>query len=272
MTVYNEEKFVAQAIKACRPYVDEIVIVEGAYQETVACGAAPRSTDDTKMKITEAVEGFGAAEIKNGDWSCKLDEGQVYYLEANEKTDKDQRNVGLEKIKNLNPDGNSWLLIIDGDEVYTEENFVMIRNFMKTMEKLKAYAAYFKSLTFVGDLDHYTEQEFPRLFKVTPSCQFVDDNYMTWPDEKKTWAYPHVIKVPYLKYHHYAFCKGVERGRLKKQWWETRFGKEPENKFEYDWYFEDDGSVWSPKHKISKYTGKHPVAMQEYYKNQKVEK
>jgi hypothetical protein len=269
MTVYNEAEFVEYAIRACLPYVDDLVIVEGAYQETIRCGAEPRSTDGTcyiaQKYLFPSGSHMGEIDPYRGDnphekeyWEMfeQSSSSKVWYIEANEETDKDQRNVGLEKIKELNPDG--WVLIIDGDEVYTKENFMMIRNIMKTMESQDKRGAYFKSLTFVNDFDHFTEQEFPRLFRVTPGCTFVNDNYMTWEDTG--WHLGSVLKIPYLRYHHYAFVKGKERFELKKKWWETRF----EEPFDYGWHVNEDGEIDDPNHKILPYGGKHPEILKDH--------
>jgi len=246
MTVYNESDFVDYAIRACQPYVDNLIIVEGAYQETIALGAEPRSTDGTRLTLSK----------------LSLDIRRDAIIEANEQTDKDQRNVGLEKIKELNPDG--WLLIIDGDEVYTKENFEIIRNFMYLMDKQNKKAAYFKSLTFVNDAKTYCEQEFPRLFKISQNCSFFSDNYMTWEGKGDDWSLKNIIKLPYLRYHHYAFCKSKDKKRfqLKKDWWESRFPDE--RNFEYDWYVNEEGKIWSPNHKLLRYTGKHPEIMKDH--------
>ena len=247
MTIYNEAEFVEYAIRACLLYVDNLVIVEGAYQETINTGRSPRSSDDTNEIVSRIMQ-----EECNREENCK-----IYYIQANEKSDKDQRNVGLKIAKEI---GTDWLLIIDGDEVYQQHTFKMIRNLARILEGTEIYCSYFTSITFVNDLNHYTNQEFPRLFKVTPGCYFVNDNYMTWidnkgftnPDTQRT------IKTPNIKYHHYAFCKGTERFLSKKQWWETRFANK---KFEYDWYVDENGKLYSPNHKIFKYTGRHPEVM-----------
>jgi hypothetical protein len=247
MTVYNEADFVEYAIRACLPHVDHLVIVEGAYQETIDLGAEPRSTDGTIEVITETLKHPPAPKM--------FLEDRLYILEANEKTDKDQRNIGLEKIKELNPDG--WLLIIDGDEVYEKNTFSMIKILCHTMDKQKRLAAYFKSLTFVNDFCSFTEQEFPRLFKITPECKFCNDNFMEWSDLGIDWFSPYILKIPYVKYYHYAFCKGLERFEQKKKWWETRFG-EP---FDYGWKANENGKISDSNHVIREYTGEHPVIM-----------
>ena len=47
MTIYDEAEFVDSAIRSALPYVDDLVIVEGAYEETIKPGRSPRSTDGT---------------------------------------------------------------------------------------------------------------------------------------------------------------------------------------------------------------------------------
>jgi glycosyltransferase involved in cell wall biosynthesis len=257
MTVYNEADFVEYAIRSCLPHVDHLVIVEGAYQETIKLGASPRSDDGTADKIYSTLtDYYGSLDVpdfrKHG-----IDE-RVYYIEANEHTDKDQRNVGLEKIKELNPDG--WLLIIDGDEVYTKDTLGQIKMCAHTMDRQGKMAAYFKSLTFVNDPTSCTEQDFPRLFKITPGCEFTNDNFMEWPDKGVSWFSPAVMKLPYVRYHHYAFCKGSDRFKLKEKWWKTRFGRD----FDYGWHVNEDGLIDDPNHKIYEYTGKHPDIMREH--------
>lgn len=248
MTVYNEADFIEYAIRSCLPYVDHLVIVEGAYQETIKLGAPPRSTDNTFTKIQHTIADYASKEDPTAS--------KIRYIEANEQTDKDQRNVGLQKIKELNPDG--WCLIIDGDEVYEPDAFKMVRVCMKNMEKTNKYAAYFKSLTFVNDVNHYAEQEFPRLFKITPEATFVNDNFMSWNGVR--WSPPWVIKIPYVSYFHYSFCKGKERFELKKKWWETRFGQE----FDYGWKVNEKDQIEDENHEICEFTGQHPKIMENH--------
>jgi hypothetical protein len=237
MTVYNEAKFVEYAIRACLPYVDDLVIVEGAYVETVKLGASPRSTDGTLNVIHSFV----------GDPKVRI-------IEANELSDKDQRNRGLEIIKQINPDG--WVLIVDGDEIYDPNTINMIKMTANNLEKQGRLAAYFKSLTFVNDFSHYTEQTFPRLFRITPECKFVNDNFMEWPDKGANWFGPFIVRLPYIKYFHYAFCKG-DRFELKKKWWETRFNKP----FDYGWHRDESGKIVDSSHEVYEFSGKHPDIM-----------
>jgi glycosyltransferase involved in cell wall biosynthesis len=249
MTVYNEADFVDYAIRACLPHVDNLVIVEGAYQETIRLNKSPRSTDGT----CEIVEKY-------------KDHPKVSIIYANEESDKDQRNVGLNKIKELNPDG--WLLIIDGDECWTEATLLQVKKLMQMFDKQGIKACYFQSLTFVNDLEHYTNQEFPRLFKITQDCTFTNDNFMKWGN--LGWNSPHVMKY-HLKYFHYSFVKSKERFNTKRDWWMHRgLGKD----FDYGWHMDDNGRIYDAGHKIFKFTGKHPEIIKDHplMKKQRKEK
>ena len=250
MTVFCEAEFVDYAIRACLPYVDDLVIVEGSYKESQKLGASVRSNDGT----IEIIEKY-------------RNNSKVHIIYANEESDRDQRNVGWKKIKEINPDG--FMMICDGDEVYQKQTFDLIYSTMNMMRRTNKKMAYFNSLTFINDFSHYTNQFFPRLFDLKNSVGFVNDNQMQWHDK----IYDHSIlysqKSSLIKYHHYSFCKSkrLNRTKLKKDWWESRFGDNYMNtgkKFEYDWYEDSDGNWSSPNHKIFLYKGKHPKIMEKY--------
>lgn len=247
MCVYNEAEFIDYAIKSCLPFVDNLVIIEGAYEESIKIGASPRSNDGT----IEIIKKY-------------LNDPKIIYREANEKSDPQQRNVGLELAKKFKPDFDDetghWLLIIDGDEVYKSHMFRLIRNLAKNMQRQDQCAAYFQSLTFVNSFNSYCVQSFPRLFRVTDKCQFIDDNYMNWGDLKVTWqTHNKIVQYHTIEYYHYAFCKSdLNRFKLKKTWWETRFGKH----FDYGWKIDESGKITDKNHRIYEFAGKHPDLMQ----------
>ena len=249
MTVFREAEFIDYAIRACLSYVDDLVIVEGAYQETIKLGATTRSDDGT----LEIIEKYRS-------------DPKVHIIYANEQSDRDQRNIGWRKIKEINPDG--FLLIVDGDEIYQKQTFDLIYSTMNTMRKSGKKFAYFESLTFVEDFKHYTKQYFPRLFDLKNSVGFFNDNHMQWSDK----VYDHSILYGQgsspIKYHHYGFCKGHEKFLLKKKWWETRFGKS----FDYGWKVDENNQITDKNHRIYLYENKHPAIMDSHLVMQKKEK
>lgn len=238
VTVYNEAKFLEASLNSIKDYVDDIVIVEGAYQETIKLGKPARSDDGTLDIIRDAIQKHGWDKIRE--------------IRINEKSDAQQRNVGLQQIKAwFDPD---WLLIVDGDEVYKPHMFKMIRQAMKS--NIDAYV--FSCLTFVNDLNHYCKQQFPRLFKVYPDTKFTNDNFVS--SHGRDWAeLKHGILD--VQYYHYAFLKGLDRFETKKKWWESRFA-EP---FHYDW-FSKNGKIIPESHEIYEYNGSHPVQIVDKFK------
>ena len=238
-TVYNEVEFLEYSLKSYIDFVDNVVIVEGAYQETINLGKSPRSNDGT----IEIIEKY-----RNNP--------KVHIIYANEQTDKDQRNIGLEKIKELNPDG--WFLIVDGDEVWEQTTLSMVKSYSKLLDESQIYASYFKSLTFINDMYHFTEQEFPRLFKITSGAEFCNDNFVEWKDKGVKWGYPYINKHALIKFFHYSFCKGRDRFLVKKKWWESRF---EDRKFEYGWKIDENGKITDDQHKVFPFKGHHPYVM-----------
>lgn len=235
MTVYNEVEFIDYAIQNCISHVDFLHICEGSYLETQNLGKSARSNDGT-LEIIEKYRNHPKVNI-------------VY---ANEQTDKDQRNKCLENIKSLNPNG--WMYIHDGDEVYKSSTFPIIRNACNLLEQTQAKAAYFKSLTFVNDFNHYCEQSFPRLFKITEKCKFVNDNFMSWEDVP-AWQNPYITHLHNIQYFHYSFLKGSERFKTKRDWWMNR-GLGPN--FDYGWTIDENGKITDKNHKIYEFNGNHP--------------
>jgi hypothetical protein len=88
---------------------------------------------------------------------------------------------------------------------------------------------------------------------------------MSWTDVGVNWVQPYVISLPQIKFYHYSFCKGLDRFRLKKIWWETRY----DSNFKYSWNLDSDGKICDNNHRICYFTGKHPEIMKTHpkYKN-----
>jgi len=236
-TFYNEAKFLECALDSIVEFVDDIILIEGAYQEVIKLGRSPRSTD-------------GSVEIAK-KFMHDHPERNIIYKEENRQSDPQQRNAALEIAKDL---GAQWVLIVDGDEVYLPEHLAVIRMFTaKETKRPMVDNGYCMSMTFINDFYTYTMQHFPRLFRACIDSTFTNDNFMCssgipWKDQKH-------FMLP-IKYFHYAFCKGRERFEDKKKWWESRFTNQ---EFHYDWQFDNKTQKIMPdNHAIYKFTGKHP--------------
>lgn len=230
MTVFNDCEVLDASIKSVKDNVDQLVICEGSYKERHKDGVPARSTDKTIDICKQYADGK-----------------RVLFFQANEQSDPQQRNFCLEKIKQSNSDG--WFLIVDSDEVYQQNTFPFIRQLCSKSGNI--HAVYFQSMTFVNDLEHYTIQHFPRLFKITTECTFINDNQMYWKDIP--WCPPYVVMMNNIKYLHYSFTKGIKKFEEKKKWWMGR-GLITD----YGWRVNEKGLIEDPEHhKIYLYSGKH---------------
>ena len=115
MTAYNEADFIDYSIRSCLDYVDEIIVVEGSYLENQKLGKSPRSTDGT----VEIIEKYRT-------------NPKVHIIYTNQQSDPQQRNVGVNKAKEL---GCDWLLIIDRRRSIYAANTNAHKTFNKEIRK-----------------------------------------------------------------------------------------------------------------------------------------
>jgi hypothetical protein len=123
----------------------------------------------------------------------------IFIVECDSNLIIDQKNKGLEKIKELN-DGNGWVLVTSCDEIWSSEQFSNIKVLCNTMEKQGRLAACFNSINFVGDVNHHIKASCPKLYFTTKQAKFVGDDFMEWPDKDLSWFTPYVLKIPYISY------------------------------------------------------------------------
>ena len=264
MTVYNEAKFIPASLPAMLscPDISSITIVEGAYQEVIATGCPARSTDGTVGLIMGMVDVL-QIDCAPGDM---LWEDRVALIQANEQSDTQQRNAGLNYIRdnfcNIGDGIEDYLMIVDGDEVWEHSAVKVAAGMLKRRLNITPIdCMHVKSRTFINNLQTYTWHEFPRFFRITPSCKFVNDNYMSW--EYAEWNSPTArhIRTP-IEYFHYSFMRPPERMEMKTEWWNTRFG---DRDFTYDWNVEDGKAVTTGDYAIFEFEGRHPQQITEMF-------
>jgi len=111
MIVYNDADYVDYAIRSIKDWVDEMVIVEGAFEITMAGGKPARSNDGTLDIIKRHV-----------------DNKKVFLKQVNLREHKHHYDVGYQHaIKN----GSDWAIMIDSDEVWTKQSQIMADMWMK---------------------------------------------------------------------------------------------------------------------------------------------
>jgi hypothetical protein len=207
---YDECEWLDAAIRSVANEFDEIVILEGAYEVSIKAGASPRSTDGT-LEIIETLK----KEFPN-----------VTCLHCNESDAWHQLNKGLEVLKDK---GVEWFLLLDADEVWTNNHLKIIKKFMQKGEKAGIYQYWVYFYNFINSFDSYNDARMKRVFKLTPGCTFLHVNELAWPDHGKPVdsgvPAPHISEIPaFCRCFHYTEIKSPKRWFLKKRYLKNRDG------------------------------------------------
>jgi glycosyltransferase involved in cell wall biosynthesis len=234
--VYNEAEYLEYSLKSIYDHVDKIVIVEGAFAETFEANDCAKTSTDGTLNI-----------LKNfPDPECKINR-----LFALPQPQLQQRGKVFEYIHD-----DCWLWLIDGDEVYTEENIKKIKD--ATTKKDVGYESIrINSYVFINDFYHYVDIKMPRLFKIKREWQykFVEPNKLVKFNKqlRQMSALPE-IELPDIFFHHYSYCKSPERFMLKRQERIRQTGS-------FKWDLDDAGQIVSPGVDIKLFGEKHPEVM-----------
>ena len=131
-SVLNEGEFLPYSLKSVLPFVDKVVIVEGAYQCHVDNNQGQtHSIDDT----WEVAQRF-------------CDHPKVTAFQASEPDQMRQRDLYLDRLE----DGDIYLLI-DGDELYRGQDIQFIKDAFAEDPELTWIRL--KLVTFIHDLKHH---------------------------------------------------------------------------------------------------------------------
>lgn len=133
MIVLNEEKFLAKALKNAKPYVHEIIIVDGG------------STD----KTVEVAIAFGA-KVYSKKW-------KEHY--------GNQRNYSLSKASK------DWILVIDADEVYEERLLKSLQKFAQNKMGIDMFAFPRKNYLDGKQTASYPDRQY-RFFKNVKNIKY----------------------------------------------------------------------------------------------------
>jgi glycosyltransferase involved in cell wall biosynthesis len=109
--VYNDKDYLEECILSCKDNVDELIIVEGAFQITLY-------TDGKRNDKTER-SNDGTLDII----AKYVDNKKIFVQYANEQEHKNQYQIGLDFAKHRDAD---WAILIDSDEVWTKQAWTML--------------------------------------------------------------------------------------------------------------------------------------------------
>lgn len=238
MTAFNEAEYLDWAIRGIKDWADYVVIVEGAYLSTIRTSVEVtlRSTDGTSDIIKKHV-----------------DNEKVFLIETNQESDPQQRQVGLNKIKEL---GCEWMMIVDGDEIYNKEDLNSIRNQVEARANEDIPDVFtIEQIVFVNDFKHWCPMTMNRLFRLNDDSKFYSDNDVS--NGKPNISVGRIIDV---MMYHYSYVKSKDRFLIKNRWANDR---NPQG--DCGWYLKDDKYI-SRDNVVFLFDGDHPDIMRDHPK------
>tara|TARA_R110002020_G_scaffold268819_3_gene484109 strand:- start:47581 stop:48420 length:840 start_codon:yes stop_codon:yes gene_type:complete len=106
-SVLNEGDFLGYSLESVLPWVDKVIIVEGAYKNHVPSNRGKTTSIDNTVEV---IKGF-------------LDNPKVTYVHASMQNQNRQRDQYLKYLET-----GDIMLMVDGDELYCERDLSFIRN------------------------------------------------------------------------------------------------------------------------------------------------
>jgi glycosyltransferase involved in cell wall biosynthesis len=152
MAVYNDVDYVDQTLSSFldNNFVDKMVVVEGAFEITMA-GGKPARSDDGTLDILKKYE----------------KDGRITLLHANLREHKHHYDIGYQwAIDN----GADWAIMVDSDEIWTPKAKVFANSAMKANLDRDACELRVEEYCFVNDFNTMYPGSYPRIFKCKKGC------------------------------------------------------------------------------------------------------
>ena len=247
MIVYNDVDYVDYAIRSVKDWVDELIIVEGAFEITMKTGKPPRSDDGTLDIIHQHV-----------------DNKRVFLKQANLREHKHHYDIGYQyAIEN----GSDWAILVDSDEVWTPQSKAVAENNMQMyLKKGSGWGGgdikemRIKEYCFINDFKTYYKGTYPRFFKCLKGSKFVFDNEVQFAGYRRGEHGIFTSGDAHPKVFHYGYVRKKTRWQLKQDYmWEKDHNPNLEK-----YTLKDDSYVIPEDIPIYSFEGQHPEMMKDH--------
>lgn len=240
MIVYNDADYVDYAIQSVIDWVDEMIVVEGAFEITMKNGKPPRSDDGT-LEILEK-------------WKSHP---KMTIVHANKKEHKDHYDIGYQWAKTRNAD---WAILVDSDEVWTKPMMDLMDRAMNRAIQRSEFVKEFRvrEYCFINDFSHWYEGLYPRVFRVEKDAFFVYDNEVQFKEGR---GRHDCCNIGEKNIYHYGYVRHNKRWQMKQDY---MFEKDGNPSIKNDYKLEGNSYVIPQDLPIYKFAGKHPELMQKH--------
>jgi len=224
---YNSEEYIEYCLKSIYPYVEQIIIIDGAFNTRIK---PPVSNDGTEeiIKIIKDKEFPGS---------------KIIYIHEGGNNEVEQRNKAFSWIS---PENSDWVFIVDDDEIYKPQDLLYLREFL---EYASEDGYFIHSFDFVNSFDWYRENFHRRIYRVKENMKFsgiIKVSYSSIECKVKEF-------IPQVTKFHYSYVHNEKRGIIKQK------------EIDHDFGWEIDGRIYKRRGmKLKKFKGEHPEIMRSH--------
>lgn len=244
VVTYNDVEYLQESVNSLKPFVDNIFIIEGAWQSTIeACGVSTRSNKLTLDVIN------------------RLLDDKVKLIQVNCPTETSQRNFALDLCRKSGAD---YCWSFDADEVYKPSSVKLILEEMsKGLNDPNIFGFKCFSYNFINTFDRYYHGIYPRIYKITPGAYVYDTNHVTWPENPAAFYSYKELSSKDMWFYHYSYTrKNSHLFHHKMKFLEKEFGS---NLYEKGYRHTPQGyEIPIPDNEIFNFDGYHPLIMENH--------
>jgi glycosyltransferase involved in cell wall biosynthesis len=238
MAVYNDVDYVDYTLRSFLDFVDEMVVVEGAFDITMAQGKPARSDDGT-LQILKKYE----------------QENKITLIHANLREHKFHYDIGYQFAVERGAD---WAIMVDSDEIWTKQAKVFADSSMKAKMGYEACEIRVDEYCFINDFKTWYMGNYPRIFRCKKGSKFVFDNEVQFSGYQR--GKHQICYVPGRNIFHYGYVRAQHRWRLKQDY----MYEKDHNPLNLQYKLEGDKYIIPDDIKIFQFTGQHPEIMRSH--------
>lgn len=236
MAIYNDIDYINYTLKSFLDFVDEMIVVEGAFKITMEGGKPPRSNDGT-LEILKQYEA----------------DKKITLIHANLQEHKFHYDIGYQEAVKREAD---WAIMCDSDEIWTKQAKVFANNAMKANLHRDACELRVDEYCFINDFKTWYPGTYPRIFKCKKDSFFVFDNEVQFSGYNRGQHY--IASVPGgRQIYHYGYVRDNKRWRMKQDY---MYAKD-HNPINLRYKLEGDKYIIPSDIPIYEFKGKHPEVM-----------
>jgi len=221
---YNSEEYIEYCIKSIYPYVEQIIIIDGAFNDKIQPTISNDKTEEIIKRIMDK----------------EYPGGKITYVREGGNNEVEQRNKVFRYIDLYTMD---WLFIVDDDEIYKPEDLLSLREFLEYADKDGYYV---HSFDFINSFDWYKDNSHRRIYRIDPSMKFSGIIKVSYGNKE----YEVKEFIPNINKFHYSYVHNEMRAQMKTI------------EISHDFPWKIEGRIFKRKGlKLKKFEGEHPEIM-----------